>query len=212
MVQCSLSKMFHIKVGDAAGIIDEELHDSMNPKEMETLLNPEYFMFCQPTIGCFHISSGKSYLVPIGQLKPVHWSQHAMDSLVLDDTKKARLRCLLDHYTDERLKTGDIIKNKGRGLTIVLFGPSGVGKTLTAECLAEYARKPIIPLSVGNLVAEDDTVEEKLVEAFSKASRLGAVLLLDEADVVLEARSFEDVRRNGIVSGTKPHTRSHASR
>jgi hypothetical protein len=47
----------------------------------------------------------------------------------------------------------------------------------------------------------DDSIEERLTEAFADASRLGAILLLDEADVVLEARSFEDVRRNGIVSG-----------
>jgi AAA+ superfamily predicted ATPase len=99
------------------------------------------------------------------------------------------------------LKSGDIIENKGRGLTIVLHGPPGVGKTLTAECIAEYAKKPIIPLSVGNLVAVQDSIEERLTEAFANATRLGAILLLDEADVVLEARSLEDVRRNGIVSG-----------
>ena len=33
-----------------------------------------------------------------------------------------------------------------------------------------------------------------------QASRWDAVLLLDEADVVLEKRSYEDIRRNGIVS------------
>jgi AAA+ superfamily predicted ATPase len=125
-----------------------------------------------------------------------------MDHLILDDNKKNLLKCLVSHHNNERLKTGDIIQNKGRGLTIVLHGPSGVGKTLTAECVAEYAKKPMIPLSVGNLVAEEDSIEERLIEAFTDASRLDAILLLDEADVVLEARSFEDVRRNGIVSGT----------
>jgi hypothetical protein len=37
-----------------------------------------------------------------------------------------------------------------------------------------------------------------------QASRWDAVLLLDEADVVLEKRSYEDIRRNGIVSGEPP--------
>ena len=72
---------------------------------------------------------------------------------------------------------------------------------MTAECMAEYARKPLIHLSVGDLVAFEDSIEERLTDAFKTAARLGAILLLDEADVVLEARSFEDVRRNGIVSG-----------
>jgi len=40
-----------------------------------------------------------------------------------------------------------------------------------------------------------------LQKAFDTASRWDAVLLLDEADVLLEKRSYEDIRRNGIVSG-----------
>jgi hypothetical protein len=40
-----------------------------------------------------------------------------------------------------------------------------------------------------------------LQKAFETASRWDAVLLLDEADVLLEKRSYEDLRRNGVVSG-----------
>jgi hypothetical protein len=36
-----------------------------------------------------------------------------------------------------------------------------------------------------------------------KADKLGAILLLDEADVILEARSYEDVRRNIFVSSQR---------
>lgn len=36
-----------------------------------------------------------------------------------------------------------------------------------------------------------------------KADKLGAILLLDEADVILEARSYEDVRRNSFVSSQR---------
>jgi AAA+ superfamily predicted ATPase len=41
----------------------------------------------------------------------------------------------------------------------------------------------------------------RMLKLFTDAHRLGAILLLDEADVVLEERSFEDVKRNGLVSG-----------
>jgi AAA+ superfamily predicted ATPase len=156
-----------------------------------------------PTIGCFHINSGKAYQIIISKTTPAEWSESALDRVILDGNKKQRLKRLVTHYNNEASRIGDIIKNKGRGLTIVLHGPSGVGKTLTAECLAEYAKKPLIPLSVGSLVADDESIEERLVEAFENASRLKAILLLDEADIVLEARSFEDVRRNGIVSGER---------
>jgi hypothetical protein len=36
---------------------------------------------------------------------------------------------------------------------------------------------------------------------FNEAKRLDTILLIDEADVVLEKRALEDVRRNAIVSG-----------
>lgn len=76
-----------------------------------------------------------------------------------------------------------------------------VGKTLTAESVAEYAKKPLIALSIGDLIANESGLERRLLLEFKRALELDAVLLLDEADVVLETRSFEDVRRNGIVSG-----------
>lgn len=55
-------------------------------------------------------------------------------------------------------------------------------------------------MSIGEMVWEETDLQEQLRSQFQRAIDWDAVLLLDEADVVLEARSFEDVRRNGIVS------------
>jgi AAA+ superfamily predicted ATPase len=85
-------------------------------------------------------------------------------------------------------------------LIIVLHGSPGVGKTLTAEVVAEYTKKPLYPINIGELTSEQNIVS-KLQWHFTIASRWDAVLLLDEADVLLEKRSYEDFRRNGIVSG-----------
>jgi AAA+ superfamily predicted ATPase len=80
-----------------------------------------------------------------------------------------------------------------------------VGKTLTAESLAQHVKKPLISLSIGNLIWDESKLQGRLVSEFSRAIDWDAILLLDEADVVLEERSFEDVRRNAIVSGTVVH-------
>ena len=45
-----------------------------------------------------------------------------------------------------------------------------------------------------------DDVESRLEEHFQLAHRWGCILLLDEADVFLEARSKTDLKRNAIVS------------
>lgn len=55
-------------------------------------------------------------------------------------------------------------------------------------------------MSIGEMVWDETQLQERLKSEFQRAIDWDAVLLLDEADVVLEARSFEDVRRNGIVS------------
>jgi AAA+ superfamily predicted ATPase len=75
-----------------------------------------------------------------------------------------------------------------------------VGKTLTAECTAEAVQRPLLALSIGELVWDQSKLQDQLKAEFKRATDWNAILLLDEADVVLEARSFEDVRRNGIVS------------
>ena len=67
------------------------------------------------------------------------------------------------------------------------------------ESVAEYTHKPLYSINIGELTAEDK-VASRLQNIFVSAARWDAVLLLDEADVILEKRSFEDFKRNGIVS------------
>jgi AAA+ superfamily predicted ATPase len=74
-----------------------------------------------------------------------------------------------------------------------------VGKTLTAELIAELLQKALMPVSAGELGTTADTVEKRLPLIFQRASRWKAVLLLDEADVLLEQRSVQDIYRNALV-------------
>ncbi len=46
-----------------------------------------------------------------------------------------------------------------------------------------------------------EQVEKSLQETFALAGRWGCILLLDEADVFLSARTPTDLLRNSIVSG-----------
>jgi AAA+ superfamily predicted ATPase len=140
------------------------------------------------------------YRVTIAGLQEVAWTRSAMDHLVLQKDKKDLIRNLVEQYSlDDRQIAGDVIAGKGTGLIIVLHGPPGVGKTLTAECIAEYTRKALYPINVGELTGASD-ITSRLQTIFRRASSWDAILLLDEADVFLERRSFEDFKRNGTVS------------
>ncbi|RMJ18392.1 hypothetical protein CDV36_001928 [Fusarium kuroshium] len=94
----------------------------------------------------------------------------------------------------------DIVRGKGRGLIILLHGPPGSGKTSTAETLAAYTRRPLYPITCGDLGTLPDGVERSLIEHSERAQRWGCILLLDEADVFLSRRDWRDTNHNALVS------------
>lgn len=99
------------------------------------------------------------------------------------------------------LGTQDIIEGKGKGLVILLHGLPGVGKTATAEAVAQKWGKPLVPITCGDLGHTAESVEKSLNGIFRLAHMWDCVLLLDEADVYVAQRTKSDVRRNALVSG-----------
>ncbi|KAK7967923.1 uncharacterized protein PG986_002200 [Apiospora aurea] len=94
----------------------------------------------------------------------------------------------------------DLIQGKGRGLVILLHGPPGTGKTSTTEAIAAYTGKPLYAITCGDIGLSSDNVEANLLEHTRLAEKWGCVLLLDEADVFLARRGWNDVGRNALVS------------
>jgi AAA+ superfamily predicted ATPase len=85
-------------------------------------------------------------------------------------------------------------------MSFSLFGPPGVGKTMSAEATSEHVRKPLYVVGAGDLGTKPHELDQKLDEIFDIAHVWGAVVLIDEADVFLEARSVHDLERNALVA------------
>ncbi|RKL35219.1 hypothetical protein BFJ70_g8076 [Fusarium oxysporum] len=102
-----------------------------------------------------------------------------------------------DKDRDEQV---DIVRGKGKGLIILLHGAPGVGKTTTAEGVAEKFKKPLFQITCGDLGSSPKDVEDALQTNFALANRWGCILLLDEADVFLAERRRDDFNRNGLVA------------
>ncbi|PTB63012.1 P-loop containing nucleoside triphosphate hydrolase protein [Trichoderma citrinoviride] len=94
----------------------------------------------------------------------------------------------------------DIVRGKGNGLILLLHGPPGTGKTLTAEAVALENKKPLFPITCGDLGFTPDKVEQSLKDIFRYAHLWDCILLLDEADVFLTRRNVTDIQRNALVS------------
>lgn len=131
------------------------------------------------------------------------WDLQAFDSLVLPQEQE-NLKDLILAFAKAQSKKlddfDDIVQGKGRGVIMQLSGPPGVGKTLTAESVAEVMKVPLYVMSAGDLGTNASTVERSLKDILRMVPKWGAVLLLDEADVFMEARSTTDLQRNELVS------------
>ncbi|KAI0115110.1 P-loop containing nucleoside triphosphate hydrolase protein [Daldinia grandis] len=136
----------------------------------------------------------------IDNISPIKWDADCFDNLVLDPATKKTVQAVVSTHSSRRDAFDDIVKGKGQGLVCVLHGPPGVGKTLTAECVAEYVKRPLYMISSGDLGAESGNLDRNLSRIMDLASTWKAVLLIDESDVFLEQRSPQDVHRNAMVS------------
>ena len=135
------------------------------------------------------------------------------EDLVLPASHKKLLQAVVRNQISEPLLSSDVtegvpepfsmdlVKSKGKGLVILLHGAPGVGKTSTAECIAEQLNRPLLPITCGDIGTYVKEAEATLSRHCELAYRWRCVLLLDEADIFLTKRESGDLQRNGLVSG-----------
>ncbi len=161
----------------------------------------EELLISSPVVLGFAFSEKLWLEFSLSGITDIQWNGEAFDSLVLSDRIKQNLRGLVrSHRFDAARTIDDVIRGKGKGLNIVLHGPPGVGKTLTAESISEFLKCPLYAVSAGELGTNSKTLEQDLNRIMDITHSWGAILLLDEADVFLEARQPHDIHRNSLVS------------
>ncbi|KAI0023501.1 hypothetical protein F4780DRAFT_51676 [Xylariomycetidae sp. FL0641] len=152
-------------------------------------------------------------------LEPVQFQDTAWKRLVLDPEYKDVISAMVVSYLQKSEVPQDLVPGKGNGIVILLHGPPGVGKTLTAgksryycshlktitadlagECVSERFQKPLYRVTAGDLGTDPENLELKLKGIFDRAMRWDAILLLDEADIFLQDRDYENLTRNALVT------------
>ena len=174
-------------------------------------ITEDEMLLCSSTVFGFALSSHKWILMRIDDLTDNVWSADAIDRLVMDKRQKKVLSSLISSPVFTQGVDGDVIGWKGKGLVMLLHGLPGTGKTLTAESVCESLKRPLYIVSGGELGVSPEEVEKTLQEILELSKLWKAVILIDEADVFLEARSAHDIVRNNFVSGRSyPQTREIA--
>lgn len=79
-------------------------------------------------------------------------------------------------------------------------------RTPSLESVAENVKKPLYMVTAGDLGTDPEHLEAKLAKIFQLAAKWDAILLLDEADIFLQDRDYENLTRNALVSSkSKAH-------
>jgi len=145
----------------------------------------------------------------------ISFQTQAFEQLVLEEDKKELIRAVArnaggggfdddesdsDDEDDEFEDAGmDVVANKGGASIFLLHGPPGCGKTLTAEAIAELLEKPLYIVTAGDLGISASEVEKNLGSVLELCQTWDALVLIDEADVFLEARNSTEIARNALV-------------
>ncbi|KAG9206967.1 hypothetical protein G6514_000258 [Epicoccum nigrum] len=176
--------------------------------DQEYLERTDYALLPNRVVG-YDLYRHKFAILAIEYLQPVRantdgWADLKLPSghkrMVQAQIRTHFLRKMSRQNRDSEDTDIDLVRGKGLGLIILLHGAPGVGKTSTAECVAESLGKPLYPITCGDLGVTAESVEQTLASTFAKAEAWDCVLLLDEADVFLAQRTRTDLARNAIVS------------
>jgi SpoVK/Ycf46/Vps4 family AAA+-type ATPase len=80
--------------------------------------------------------------------------------------------------------------NRGRGISALFSGPSGTGKTMAAEILANHLELDLYRIDLAGVVSKYiGETEKNLRKVFDAAEQSGAILFFDEADALFGNRT-----------------------
>ncbi|KAH9925055.1 P-loop containing nucleoside triphosphate hydrolase protein [Epithele typhae] len=186
----------HLMVDPNAPRLELRAHREL---EEDVPLTDDELMLASPVLYGFGFADKIWLEFNVANIQPISWNDEAFDGLVLTADRKNLLRSLVDaHHAN--LGFDDFVRGKGQGLIINLFGPPGVGKTLSAEATSERVRRPLYVVGGGDLGTTAAGLDAELEKVFDIATSWKAIVLIDEADVFLERRSMHDLERNAMVA------------
>ncbi|KAI1173932.1 hypothetical protein F4777DRAFT_417633 [Nemania sp. FL0916] len=177
-------------------------------------LSPEDLALLPSRLFVYALRNRSFINADIKYLKPVRDTLNPLESLQLPEKHKVMIQsAVFGHLEKKKVRRRatllnsefldqDIIQGKGRGLAVLLHGPPGVGKTATAEAVAHFYKKPLFPITSGDLGTDPWEVEAKLSEIFRLADLWDCILLLDEAETLLAQREKKDsnLSKSSLVS------------
>ena len=119
---------------------------------------------------------------------------------MIDSDAKELIQALVTIKTSSD-KATDVVGGSADGLTMLLHGGPGTGKSFTGESIAEFAEKPLLRATLGEMMHNDGLrAESYLKTVFSLAALWDCVVLLESADMLLERNTSSDLPKAALLS------------
>ncbi|PGH17055.1 hypothetical protein AJ79_01439 [Helicocarpus griseus UAMH5409] len=170
--------------------------NGVNPSEMKDV----DFLICCPTVLGYCFSENLWMEFAVADLDQVQWSSVPFENLRIPSQQRDTLLALAKTRLGlvPSVPFDDFVTGKGRGLNVLLYGGPGLGKTFTAEAMAEHLQRPLYRVAAGELI-HDKCLEERVSDIFKIANHFNAILLVDEADVFLHGRSIGGAHDHSVT-------------
>ena len=137
----SNSKRGYGKYADATR---DNNHDDSNEMVLFDSIPDDYLELVWPSVIGFSLTAKAWGDCLVDGLEDIVYSEDVFDRLVLPDDRKRLIKALVKHSSVSKAAAHhfqDLIKGKGEGTVFLLYGPPGVGKTLTAEAVSEVLQR-----------------------------------------------------------------------
>jgi Cdc6-like AAA superfamily ATPase len=111
------------------------LNDMKSHKNNEDYeMTDEHALMAPSRLRGFALGEKRWAFFLVENIQPVQWEDSLFSQLEVKGPLKETIKCLVDtHYEGSRPEeSGHALSRKGKGLVILLYGPTGTGKTLTA--------------------------------------------------------------------------------
>lgn len=140
----------------------------------ESVLTDEQLLLSIPSIRGYSLRDKKWFSFYIDGVKDIVWNEFAFESLVAPPEQKDLILAFAESQIKNREHFDDFIQGKGKGIIMLLSGPPGVGKTLTAESVAEAMKAPLYSIGAADLGSKPNQLEKSLHDILEMCAKWNA--------------------------------------